>query len=347
MSRDRLRVLVLGGTSVILVLACTFGLDWFRINVGRGILDEALGGAVGFDLRTIHGCANGNCSSISFSKLSGGFDTLAPLVFFESLGFALLVAIQTYTKVMSGSGSDKLARVNYTVAVLLFVLTVFAGYLLAPQFPATEMFGFTLSIDRTWAPALMLLAAVTGLMANYSAVTQDDRVAFAPVLPVARVVPAAAPVPPVDVPAPVRASVTPIPNLQYATATATLSRAGLDARREDGTALLVMWRDVVGVVVRRLPEPLDGHTFIDVVSTAGATLRLLPWTRLDGDPLGVDLDDVDFEPHARAIVAHIVAHAPAATLDAGTRAFVDGGATTRPTQVPDLATLAILDARLA
>ena len=74
----------------------------------------------------------------------------------------------------------------------------------------------------------------------------------------------------------------------YAVVVADVTAAGIDARREAGEAVLVMWRDVVGVVARRLPPQLDGLPFVDIVSTAGMTLRILPWTRLTGEAFEIE-----------------------------------------------------------
>jgi hypothetical protein len=61
--------------------------------------------------------------------------------------------------------------------------------------------------------------------------------------------------------------------LNFVMLAAELTRAGIDARLEDGSSKLVMWRDVVGLVARRLPPEHDGVTFVDVVSTAGCRAR--------------------------------------------------------------------------
>jgi hypothetical protein len=102
--------------------------------------------------------------------------------------------------------------------------------------------------------------------------------------------------------------------------------------------VLVVWRDVVGALARRLPAELESATFVDVVSTAGATLRVLPWTRLSGDAL-------DGEDRALALLHYLVAHCPDITLDPATRAFIEGRSDAA--QLPDVATLAAHDARLA
>jgi hypothetical protein len=130
--------------------------------------------------------------------------------------------------------------------------------------------------------------------------------------------------------------------LRYATLTATISHVGIDARREDGFARTVMWPDVVGIVARRLPaeEPYEGTTFIDIVSTAGATLRILPWTRLAGDRI-----DGEGTERARALVQLAAARCPGAKLDAATRTFL--GSHGQAAQLPDEPTLAAHDQRLS
>lgn len=127
--------------------------------------------------------------------------------------------------------------------------------------------------------------------------------------------------------------------LQYLAVTAELTAGGIDARREDGSARLVLWRDVVGVVVRRAPPDFDGTTFIDIVSTAGSTLRIAPWTRLTGDPIAGAGD-----ARPRGILDRVVAHCPAAMLDPATKQFLETG---EAAQLPDLQTMTAHDERLA
>jgi hypothetical protein len=127
--------------------------------------------------------------------------------------------------------------------------------------------------------------------------------------------------------------------LSYVAVTAELTVGGIDARREDGTSRLVLWRDVVGVVVRRMPPVFDNALFVDIVSTARSTLRILPWTRLAGDPI-----NGEGEGRPARIIEYILARCPKAKLDPATRQFIDTG---EPAQIPDLETLRAHDARLA
>jgi len=139
-------------------------------------------------------------------------------------------------------------------------------------------------------------------------------------------------------------SLPPVPahlrnQLHYIALTAELTGGGIDARREDGLRRLVLWRDVVGVVARRMPPEYDGTAFVDIISTAGSTLRIVPWTRLTGDPI-----EADGDARPRALIEHVVARCPAARLDPATLQFLDTG---EPAQLPDLDTLRAHDDRLA
>ena len=130
--------------------------------------------------------------------------------------------------------------------------------------------------------------------------------------------------------------------LRYTTMTANISHVGIDAKREDGFTRVVMWPDVVGIVARRLPSeaPYNGATFIDLVSTAGATLRILPWTVLTGD--AVTGEDVE---RARSFAQLVAARCRGAKLDSATRTFI--GSHGQAAQLPDEDTLAAHDKRLA
>jgi hypothetical protein len=127
--------------------------------------------------------------------------------------------------------------------------------------------------------------------------------------------------------------------LHYVALTVELTGGGIDARREDGLSRLVLWRDVVGVVVRRMPPVYDGAAFVDIVSTTGSTLRIVPWTRLTGEPI-----EGEGDARPRAIVEHVLSKCPGAKIDPATRQFLDSG---EPAQLPDLDTLRAHDDRLA
>ena len=129
--------------------------------------------------------------------------------------------------------------------------------------------------------------------------------------------------------------------IQFAVVTGDITVAGIDARREDGGSVLVMWRDVVGLVVRRLPPELDGHPFVDVVSTAGMTLRVLPWSKMTGEHLSGDN-----EGRIRSFLQIVKPRCPEAKLDRATQAFLDDPKKS-PAQLPNKDMLAQHDQALA
>jgi hypothetical protein len=136
----------------------------------------------------------------------------------------------------------------------------------------------------------------------------------------------------------------PRPKLSFATTTVAVSTEGIDATCETGGTKVVAWADVVGVVARRLPPepPYGGETFVDLVSTAGSTLRILPWTVLTGDPLHGGDGPIE---RARAFVQLVASRCPDAKLDGATRTFL--GSRGNAAQLPDAAVLAQHDERLS
>lgn len=130
--------------------------------------------------------------------------------------------------------------------------------------------------------------------------------------------------------------------LKYAVNMATLTSLGITAHRENGTTKHVGWDDIIGIIARRLPAeaPYDGTTFVDLVSSAGATLRILPWTRLDGAPLRGE-----GEERVRSFVQMIAARCLEAKLDSFTKVFADGAG--HAAQLPSAKTLAAHDDKLA
>ena len=199
----------------------------------------------------------------------------------------------------------------------------------ADQIPVAPESGLTI---RKRPPSTGPVAADQISMMSPSAVVMRTRPASA----------APAPAPIASAPAPIANAPAPEPaTLNYAVATATLTRMGISAQREDGTHKQVAWDSVIGVIARRLPTeaPYDGSTFVDVVSAAGATLRFLPWTQIDGAPiLG------EGEERARAFVQLVAARCLDAKLDSYTKVFADGGG--RAAQLPSAKTLAAHDEKL-
>jgi len=132
--------------------------------------------------------------------------------------------------------------------------------------------------------------------------------------------------------------------LSFATTTVALKSDGVVARCDSGVTKAVAWSEVVGVVARRLPPdaPYHGETFVDLVSTVGSTLRILPSTELTGELLQGAEGPVE---RARAFVQLVASRCPGAKLDAATRTFL--GSRGLAAQLPDAGMLAQHDARLS
>jgi hypothetical protein len=130
--------------------------------------------------------------------------------------------------------------------------------------------------------------------------------------------------------------------VKYAATSAAFSGSGLTATREDGLSKRITWSDIVGIVARRLPSsaPYDAMPFVDIVSSAGATMRIMPSTEIIGHTLAGDATE-----RARTLVKLLASQALHAKLDSATKVFANG--TSKPAQLRDDKTLDTHDARLA
>ena len=373
MDRDRSRVLVLLVAYLGLIAASLFLLDWFVATTPFGQVTMDL--RIAHICPGSDPCVT---SSLGSLRDIGFYSSVAGSTFWGTLVFSLLVGYQAVTRVTSGTASERLSKVGYLGGMMLFGNAFAAGFLFAPESGPVQSELMSLDVSRTSAPFLMLLGLLVGIAILYYAVTQptaDDVGTYKPLgnLPVRKPTepPIAAMVPPmkkhtsdpgvavpkkhtsdpgVAVPkkhtsspgaAALASSIVPEhlrKRLRFMVLSAELTRAGIDARREDGSSLLVMWRDVVGLVARRMPQEHDALTFIDVVSVAGSTLRLVPWTRLSGDPV-IGADD------PRVLLTALVWRCPDAAIDPATKKFLDS--TEPAAQLPDLGKLAAHDGKLA
>ncbi len=311
MGVDRTRVVLLAVASIALILVSAFGMDWYAVEGAKSGLGLGESGMFG--------------------------DT----AFWSALVFAIVVALELGAVLLNIAVPIKRVRWGYGVGMSALLCALAVAYLMPPEVKNAV-------VHRTWAPVLMMLGAIAGIAVGYyaSGGGRDDfageykRVVIEK--PAAGEIAKLARPPTGDVEAKrlTPPGMKPLVHLRnklaYSAMTAQLTRAGIEARLETGVERLVMWRDVIGIVARRMPEAYDGLTFVDLVSTAGATLRLVPWTRFTGEP-------IDLEP--RAIVKQLVAWCAKATLDPATKQFVEG--TGEAAQLPDLATLAAHDEKLA
>jgi hypothetical protein len=306
-------------------------MDWFVIDLP--------GAQITFSLRSTTACNGVQCAEYNFRAIPGIWP-YAIGSWVTLWGSALLTAMlvyQVFTRMVSGFAHPRLSRMGVLAGMGLLAAAAATGYVFAPEpGPLGEWMGARL--ERTYAPLMMIVAHAAGVLALHFAAHQatDDNVAeYRPVviakpgespggagagagtsagLAVGTPTPGALSGPLPVFPAHLKKQ------LKFVVLTAELSRAGIDARREDGSSCLVLWRDVVGVIARRLPPELDGATFVDLMSTAGSSLRVLAWTRFSGDPLPGTGD-----ARARSLVSYIAAHCPDARIDPATIAFADGG----------------------
>lgn len=355
--------------SIAGILAGTLVFEWFIIELtGAPELSR-----ITFDLREARACSSlGPCGVVPMSMIKAGwYPSLAAVSFWGSLVFAAVLAYQAGARMLGGFANETISKAAHGLATLVMLTSVGAGYLAGPDTQPAELMGLGVDADRGWGPLAMLAGLLAGHWALYQmreGGNDEPPVHRVDPLPVARArvplplvtppsglpnVPRPPTVPPVSrTQTPVRASppTTPPPmravpealegKLRFAMVTGDVTVAGIDARREDG-GVLVMWRDVVGLVVRRLPPELEGHAFVDIVSTAGMTLRLLPWSKLTGEPF-----EGDAEGRIRAFIRAVHPRCPEARLDRMTQAFLDD-ATRPPAQLPNVEMLAKHDQALA
>ena len=360
MDRDRARVLLLFLAYLALIVATLFVQDWFVATTPAGTM--------AIDLRQAAVCpTDGGCMTVSLSKLQAGFyGTLGFTTFFGAIVFTLLVGYQAVTRIISGFANVSLSKMGYLGAIGLFGSAFTAAYLFNPQVTGIEAQLMGIEVQRTLAPVLFFVAMGVAIAVLYYAASQTtddlgDYRPLAPALATATALRARAKTPtppPTGIPQkhpsappasalaekPTTGPISVIPvhlkkKLKYVAITAELTRAGIDARREDGSTKLVMWRDVVGLVARRMPAEHDGITFLDIVSTAGSTLRLIPWTRLTGETV-----EGEGDAWSRALLGKLAAHCPAAAIDPATQRFQRGELAA---QLPDTDRLAAHDAKLA
>ena len=352
MGGDRLRVLVLALGYLAAALPALAVVDWFVIDLGVA--------AIHIDLRD----GRGLYKMFAASAFWGSWVAMMPLV-----------AYQAFTRVTSGVANPKLSRYGIYIGLALLSSGLLAAYVVPPEILGPPE--LVPQVERTIAPLLFVLANVLGIAALHYAAREtvaDDVGTYKPVVidtPVARPITQppqnrAITQPPqnraITQPPQNRAITQPPQNraitqppinkpitqppqnqpaLSYVVMSAEITRAGIDARRPDGTALLVLWRDVVGIVVRRLPDELEAATFMDIVSVRGATLRIVAWTRLTGVALAGAGDD-----RVRELAGHIAPLCSDMPLfDPATRAFLES--TEPAAQLKDVAKLAAHDERLA
>jgi hypothetical protein len=342
----------IAAAAVIAALIAGLGfLPWFHAAISTPLGDAT----IQIGLRRVEACAMGVCQSEAMGKLRGSYGTFAGLTFWIGAGFALLLLAQAATALRTGVADARLGRPTLLAGVGALVCGLAASFVFGPDTGGGEAEGFALEVAHASGGWITLGGLIAGLVVASLNATELPAAPLAPPLAHAyararsSTAPAdhgalavgASPASPASSPVATDAASPTDALPRYAATIAALSHTGLDVRRVDG-ARAVAWADVVGVITRALP---DGTPFVDVVSTAGATVRLGPWTELSGARVpGIDARDP--RASARALAAHVRDCAPGAKLDGATRAFVDG-ALADPPALADAAALAGYDDRLA
>ena len=133
MGRDRTRVLICAAASLVLIVAATLAMDWFRVAFDIGV-DEVSRIAIAIDLRTLRTCtAVRVCTTAPLSPLPGMFPTLAVVTLWSSLGFAALVGFQAGIRLLTGNANDAVAKLGYMFALTTISIAVATAYLFGPD----------------------------------------------------------------------------------------------------------------------------------------------------------------------------------------------------------------------
>ncbi|MEO8550517.1 MAG: hypothetical protein ABI678_11110, partial [Kofleriaceae bacterium] len=291
--------------------------------------------------------SNGTCASTSMNNLSGVYPSLATFTFWSTIILCGIIAVQAAMRLVTGAANGFLTRLGYLAVILAIVGAGLTAFLFAPETAETTVAMVTVHRTWAPGLMFggYVVAFYTLYLVAFEEVFDDapparDAMHSQPIVPIkeTRVAFQSEPIVPIvlsRVPGVIRHKSepepilelepqTPVPpapalaacpaalerKLAYAAAIVTFTGAGLDGQREDGSAKRVAWADVVGVVARRLPAdpPFDGITFVDLVSLAGSTLRVLPWTSVGGElTLPANADGAE---RARAFVQLIAARCP-------------------------------------
>lgn len=369
MGSDRTRAAGLAIAYGVLIVVSTVVMAWF-------VIDLAGTAKIEVGLRSATVCKAAQCIEFVIpSRGTNFFGIFSTISMWGSLALLLVVAYQAYQIYAGGIALESVTNTGMLASVLLVLTGVLAGFVFGTDMNtgtvAAGGLEVSVKVTRTLAPILYIVAHLAGIASLYfasrdrsdelparephpympPAVARQRELAAAgdprikkvsePIVPLAAVGPLAPSThPPSERTR--RASEAPFnlrKKLNYVVLSGEVTPAGIDAHREDGSSPLVMWRDVVGMVVRRLPDSLDGATFLDVVSVRGSTLRILPWTRLTGVAVTGETEE-----RIRSLVAYVQREAPQSRCDSATKLFLGGEPAA---QLKDAAMLATHDERLA
>jgi hypothetical protein len=177
MGRDQTRVLICAIASLVMIVAATLVMDWYRVAFDAGG-DELNRIAIAIDLRTLRTCtAVRVCTTTPLSPLPGMFPTLAAVTLWSSLGFAALVGFQAGVRLLTGNANDAIAKLGYMFALTAISIAVATAYLFGPETEGPSLQLATnmgMALNRTWAPATLIVGLIAGFATLYMAVAPES-----------------------------------------------------------------------------------------------------------------------------------------------------------------------------
>src|SRR5664279_1603586 len=117
---------------------------------------------------------DGSCSTLALSNFDGLYPTIATFTFWVSLLYGAVVAYQAVARVLTGQAGEALSRVGYFLVILALCGAVASGFMFAPETDANDV--STVIVHRTWAPGLMILGYIAGVIALVICATEEDDV---------------------------------------------------------------------------------------------------------------------------------------------------------------------------
>jgi hypothetical protein len=319
-----------------LVLALVF--HWWTI--------EVMGASVEIGLREAKICFGDLCTTGPLPA-DGQFDAVAKITYVVILADLIAIAVLALLTVIHAPLADRLAKpagalsAGLGLLIVLCFLTVDAPIGQALTGIRVGLLGALSAVVAGSSAALIDLEHPDGPPIETSLLAAAREAAPAPRVPVApapkaagdfqRQIDAATRSGPGRGVASRTAGAAPVDvgrtALRFVVDRGSIGADGLTVRTVDGEDRSVGWAELAVVVVRRLPPdpPFSKLLLIDLATTTGPPIRLLPssrldWRQLPGGAATTARDNV------RALIGLVKSRNPAVTVEAASEGFVDSGA---------------------